>query len=57
MRPRSSRSIRLPSFQQAVPLLQAGASYAPQVGVDPNQIIQATNQYIEIQQAIIKRGR
>lgn len=53
----ASAQASLPSFQQAVPLLQAGASYAPQVGVDPNQIIQATNQYIEIQQAIIKRGR
>ena len=53
----ASAQASLPSFQQAVPLLQAGASYAPQVGVDPNQIIQATQQYIEIQQAIIRRGR
>lgn len=53
----ASAQAALPTFQQAVPLLQAGASYAPQVGVDPNQIIQATQQYIEIQEAIIRRGR
>lgn len=47
----------LPSFQDALPLLRAGASYAPEVGVNADQIIDATQQYIEIQEAIIKRGR
>jgi tetratricopeptide (TPR) repeat protein len=47
----------LPAFQDALPLLRAGASYAPEVGVNADQIIEATQQYIEIQEAIIKRGR
>ena len=46
-----------PMFEQSLPLLQAGASYAPSVGINPDQIIQAAQQYLDIQNAIIRRGR
>ena len=44
-------------FEQSMPLLQAGASYAPSVGINPDQIMQAAQQYLDIQNAIIRRGR
>jgi tetratricopeptide (TPR) repeat protein len=47
----------LPMFEQSLPLLQAGASYAPSVGINPDQIVQAAQQYLDIQNAIIRRGR
>jgi tetratricopeptide (TPR) repeat protein len=52
----SAQSSR-PMFEQSLPLLQAGASYAPSVGINPDQIIQAAQQYLDIQNAIIRRGR
>ncbi len=47
----------LPMFERALPLLQAGASYAPTVGINPDQIMDNVRQYMEIQNAIIRRGR
>ena len=52
----SAQSAR-PMFESSLPLLQAGASYAPSVGINPDQIIQAAQQYLDIQNAIIRRGR
>ena len=46
-----------PMFEQAIPLLEAGASYAPSVGIPPDQIPAAARQYLDIQNAIIRRGR
>lgn len=47
----------LPLFQQAKTLFQSGTPYAnTQPSVNINQILNATDQYIEIQQLIIKRG-
>jgi tetratricopeptide (TPR) repeat protein len=46
-----------PMFEQSLPLLRAGASYAPSVGINSDQIIQAAQQYLDIQNAIIRRGR
>lgn len=48
----------LPLFQQAHRLFQAGSAYAstqPSINID--NFLQATQQYIEIQEAIIRRGR
>ncbi len=48
----------LPLFQRARQLFQAGSPYAatePSINID--QFLQATDQYIEIQEAIIRRGR
>lgn len=46
-----------PLFEQSIPLLEAGASYAPTVGIPPTQIPDAARQYLDIQNAIIRRGR
>jgi tetratricopeptide (TPR) repeat protein len=48
----------LPLFQQARRLFQEGAAYAatePSINID--QFLEATDSYIEIQEAIIRRGR
>lgn len=48
----------LPMFQQALNLFRAGASYAnQQPSINLQQFMDATTTYIEIQDAIIKRGR
>jgi tetratricopeptide (TPR) repeat protein len=48
----------LPLFQQAQALFRAGASYAnEQPSINLQQFLDATSTYIEIQDAIIKRGR
>jgi len=48
----------LPMFQQARQLFQASAPYArEQPSINLQQFLDAVNTYIEIQQAIIKRGR
>ncbi len=47
----------LPKFQQALQLLNSSGSYPSSVNVDVKQLTDNVNTYIEIQQAIIKRGR
>lgn len=47
----------LPKFQQALQLLQRVGDYPRSVNVDISQLINNTNTYIEIQEAIIRRGR
>lgn len=47
----------LPKFQQALQLFQQSGNYAREVNLDPAQMIGNTNTYIEIQEAIIRRGR
>lgn len=53
----ASAQASLPLFERSLPLLRAGASYAPTVGINPDQIIGNADQYMEIQNAIIRRGR
>lgn len=53
----ASAQASLPVFQNSLPLLRAGASYAPSVGINPDEIISAVEQYMDIQNAIIRRGR
>lgn len=53
----ASAQASLPVFERSLPLLRAGASYAPSVGINPDEIIGAVQQYIDIQNAIIRRGR
>ena len=49
----------LPQFQEALRLLQGAASYAQGNNLenDRQNLLNATNTYIEIQEAIIRRGR
>lgn len=48
----------LPLFQQARQLFQAGSAYAQtEPSINISNFLQATDQYIEIQEAIIRRGR
>lgn len=46
----------LPIFQRALEHLQKGRAYAERSNINLAEIIQATNTYVEIQQALIKRG-
>lgn len=47
----------LPKFRQAAQLFQNVGNYPSTVNVNLQQLVDATNTYIEIQDAIIKRGR
>ncbi len=47
----------LPKFQQALSLLQQVGDYPKTVNVNMEQFLTGVNTYIEIQEAIIKRGR
>jgi tetratricopeptide (TPR) repeat protein len=47
----------LPMFRQAKELFQSAQAYAQQRNINLSQILQATDTYIEIQDAIIRRGR
>jgi tetratricopeptide (TPR) repeat protein len=47
----------LPMFQDAKELFQSAQAYAQQRNINLAQILQATDTYIEIQDAIIRRGR
>ncbi len=47
----------LPRFQQALQLFQQSGDYPRTVNVNINQLMTNANTYIEIQEAIIKRGR
>jgi tetratricopeptide (TPR) repeat protein len=54
----ASAQATLPVFQQALRQLQGAGEYAAATpSVNLQQFLDATNQYIEIQEAIIKRGR
>lgn len=46
-----------PMFRQAKEFFQSAQAYAQQQNINLAQILQATDTYIEIQDAIIKRGR
>ncbi len=47
----------LPKFQQAAELLQQSGDYASTVNVNLQELLANTQTYIEIQEAIIRRGR
>ena len=47
----------LPKFQEAIRLLQQSGDYPSTVNVNLAQLLENTNTYVEIQEAIIKRGR
>lgn len=47
----------LPKFNQAVDLLRASGEYPTSVGVNLQQLLDNAATYVEIQDAIIKRGR
>jgi hypothetical protein len=47
----------LPRFNEAVGLLQQAGGYPESVGVNLQQLLDNAQTYIEIQDAIIKRGR
>ena len=47
----------LPKFNQAVELLRASGDYPTSVGVNLQQLLDNAATYVEIQDAIIKRGR
>jgi tetratricopeptide (TPR) repeat protein len=47
----------LPMFRQAKEFFQSAQAYAQQRNINLSQILQATDTYIEIQDAIIRRGR
>ncbi len=52
-----SAQATLPKFRQAVELLQQSGDYAAGVNVNLQQLLENAATYIEIQDAIIKRGR
>ncbi len=52
-----SAQATLPKFQQAVELLQQSGDYPSTVNVNLQQLLENASTYIEIQDAIIKRGR
>jgi tetratricopeptide (TPR) repeat protein len=47
----------LPRFQEAMRLFQSSGDYPASVNVNLQQLMDNTNTYIEIQEAIVKRGR
>ncbi|MGD8320092.1 MAG: tetratricopeptide repeat protein [Gemmatimonadota bacterium] len=47
----------LPKFQQALKLLQQAGDYPKTVNINMDQLLNNVNTYIEIQEAIVKRGR
>lgn len=47
----------LPKFNQAVQLLQQSGDYPTSVGVNLQQLLDNAGTYVEIQEAIIRRGR
>ena len=47
----------LPKFQQAMELLSASGNYSDTVNVPLSQLLENATTYVEIQEAIIKRGR
>lgn len=51
----NSAQSALPIFQRAREQVQEGAPYARRSGNDPDELLQAIDQYIEIQEAVIAR--
>ena len=52
-----SAQATLPKFRQSLQLLQNVGSYPASVSVDISTLLENVGTYIEIQDAIIKRGR
>ena len=52
-----SAQATLPKFRQALELFNQSGNYPQSVNVNMAQLVEATNTYIEIQDAIIRRGR
>jgi tetratricopeptide (TPR) repeat protein len=52
-----SAQATLPKFRQALELFNQSGQYPASVNVNMAQLVEATNTYIEIQDAIIRRGR
>ena len=53
----ASAQATLPKFQQSIALLNQSGAYPASVNVNLGQLIENANVYVEIQEAIIKRGR
>ena len=53
----ASAQIALPMFEQALDLFASAGGYPTSVNVNMSQLLDATNTYIEIQNAVIRRGR
>lgn len=53
----ASAQATLPKFREALQLIQASGNYAASVNVNRGQLEEQINTYIEIQDAIIRRGR
>ena len=53
----ASAEIALPMFEQARILFAEAGDYPTTVNVNMNQLLDATDTYIEIQNAVIRRGR
>ena len=53
----ASAQATLPKFRQALELFNQSGGYPASVNVNMTQLLEATNTYIEIQDAIIRRGR
>jgi len=52
-----SAQATLPKFREALQLFNTSGSYPSSVNVNLAQLVEATNTYVEIQDAIIRRGR
>ena len=52
-----SAQATLPKFRQALELFNQSGTYPASVNVNLAQLLEATNTYVEIQDAIIRRGR
>jgi tetratricopeptide (TPR) repeat protein len=53
----ANAQLTLPKFREALTLFNSSGSYPSSVNVNLAQLVEATNTYIEIQDAIIRRGR
>jgi TolA-binding protein len=53
----ASAQIALPMFEQALDLFAYAGDYPTSVNVNMTQLVQAASTYIEIQNAVIRRGR
>jgi hypothetical protein len=53
----ASAQAALPMFEEALGLFASVETYATTINVNMAQLVQATNTYIEIQNAVIRRGR
>ncbi|HUF74673.1 MAG TPA: hypothetical protein VMM35_00280 [Longimicrobiales bacterium] len=53
----ASAQVALPMFEEARELFASAGAYPQSVNVNMTQLLEATNVYIEIQNAVIQRGR